>query len=453
MLPTPSKTNIAFILLMLIASIGNAQKNIDRIIAVVGEKIVLYSDIESQRFQAMQQGLNLGSVEKMRCFILDQLIYQKLLIHQAELDSLEVSDAQINAELEGRLKYFENMIGGKKELEKYYGKSYPEIKDEFYDIIKEKLLAQQMEKKITSGIRVTPAEVRAFFNAIPKDSLPYVNSQVELAHITIIPTYSTEEDIKAKTKLEKIRSEIMSGKSTFCFEALDNSDDPGSRTKCGEYDYVPRGTMVPELETWAFKLKPGEYSEVFKTSYGWHFMQLLDRKGEEYKFRHILLSPKITKEQMQKASERLDSIYNDIKSGKITFEDAARIYSNDKETKNNGGKLFNMQTGDVKFDVSTLDASLFISIDKLNAGEISRPMSYETPDKKQGYRIIKLIKRTDPHMANLYDDYQSIMNAAQNQKEAKETQDWVNRRISTTYIWIHEDFRNCEFEYKWVKVP
>lgn len=453
MLLTHWKNSTTAVLFILLIVNIYAQKNIDRIAAVVGEKIVLYSDIESQRFQAMQQGVNLGSIEKMRCFILDQLIYQKLLIHQAELDSLEVSDAQINAELESRLKYFENMIGGKKELEKYYGKSYAEIKDEFYDIIKEKLLAQQMEKKIISGVRVTPAEVRAFFNAIPKDSLPYINSQVELAHITIIPTYSTEEELKAKHKLEKIRSEIISGKSTFCFEALDNSDDPGSRTKCGEYDYVPRGTMVPELETWAFKLKPGEYSEVFKTSYGWHFMQLLDRRGEEYKFRHILITPKISKEQMQKASEKLDSIYNEIKSGKITFEEAARLYSNDKETKNNGGKIFNLQTGDVKFDVSTLDVSLFISIDKLNSGEITRPMSYETTDKKQGYRIIKLLKRTDPHVANLYDDYQSIMNAAQNQKEAKETEDWVNRRIATSYIWIHEDFRNCDFEYKWVKTP
>lgn len=423
-------------------------QTIDKVVAIVGDRAILLSDVEKAKLQAEQEGVKFTT--DPRATILDQLIYEYLLVYQAEVDSLVVTDEQVNNKMEANLKYFESQIGGREALEKFYGKSVEAIKEEFFPQIKDKLLSQAMESKITEGLRVTPAEVRTFFEKIPVDSLPYINSYVEIAQITIIPKVSEAEKKRAKEKLVQIRADIISGASTFCFEAI-GSDDPGSSGRCGEYDFVRRGQFVPEFDAAAFSLKDGQYSEIFETSYGFHFLQLIQRRGEEYKCRHILKSPKVSALDMNNASLKLDTIFRKITQGEITFPDAAKKFSDDEETKQNGGRMLNPQTGDTHFDISEIDPQLFIQIDRMKVGEISKPSAFTTPDGKNGFRIIKLMNRSSPHRANLRDDYQMIQTAAQNEKQRTAVDNWVKSKISSTYIWIAEDFRVFEYRYNWLK--
>jgi peptidyl-prolyl cis-trans isomerase SurA len=441
---------IALLFLLLSPFAAKSQgKIIDRIIAIVGDKPILFSEMESQRLSAQSQGISLGL--NARNLILDELLYQYLLLHHAELDSIEVTESQIQNELEGRIKYFEYQIGGRQKLEEFYGKSIAEIKDEFYDLIRDKLLIQAMERKITENIKVTPAEVRAFYAKIPKDSLPLISSQIEMAQITMIPKVTEAEKALVKELLEKLRKDIIEDKTSFCIAAFE-SDDKSSSVKCGDLGWVQRKMLVPEFDAMVPKLKDGEYSEVFETTYGYHFMQLISRRGDEYHARHILKTPKVTATTLLNTSKFLDSIYNQIKAGTITFEDAAKKFSDDEETKMNGGKMLNPRTGDTRFDVSELDPQLFITIDRLKVGEFTRPGNYSTEDNRQGYRMIKLLSRTDPHRANLHDDYQLIMLAAQNDKEEKAIEAWIRSKIPVTYIWIADDLKNYNYKYPWIKV-
>jgi peptidyl-prolyl cis-trans isomerase SurA len=435
---------IAFLLVQ--TSLFAQGKNIDRVVAVVGDRPILFSEIEMQRLQAISAGLPMGS--ESRGEILDELLFQALLLTHAEIDSVTVSDAQVNNEMEGRLKYFEQQIGGRKKLEEFYGKSIAQIKEDFFEQIKDRLLAQAMERTITEGVKVTPAEVRAFYSRIPKDSLPLINSSVEIGQLTVIPKVTDQDKKKVREKLEAVRKRIISGASTFCVEAID-SDDPGTNTKCGEWDFVPRGTFVPQFDAIAFRLKEGEFSEVFETDYGFHFMQLLQRRGDEYKGRHILFIPKVSTYELRNSSLRLDSIYQAITRGTITWEKACEKFSSDDDSKRNGGRIMNPMNGDTKFDVSDLDPQLFLLIDRMKVGEISLPVNFNGNDGKPGFRLVKLISRSAPHQANLTDDYQMIQNAAQNDKESKIVDDWAKRKIGGTYVWIAEEFRSYKFRYNW----
>ncbi len=442
---------IKFLLLftaLSLASLAQAQQNIDRVVAVVGDKPVLWSELETQRLQAEQQGINLGANPYGQ--ILDQLLLQYLLLHNAEVDSVSVPENQVMSELDARIRYFENQIGGRKKLEEFYGKSIDQIKEEFHDVIQDKLTSQAMESKIVSEVKVTPSDIRRFFEKIPVDSLPYINSQVEIGQITIVPKVSDEDKKAVREKLEKVRTQIIKGETSFCLEAL-YSEDPGTNSKCGEWDFVRRGTFVPEFDAIAFRLKDGEYSEVFETDYGFHFMQLIQRRGEEYKGRHILYIPKVSAIQLREAGQKLDSISTQLVEGTLSFEEAVLLYSTDEESKFNHGKMMNPATGDARFDIAELDPQLFITIDQMQEGAFSRPIAFQTPDGKQGYRILKLIKRTSPHRANLNDDYQIIANAAQRDKERLALEGWTKYRIGITYIWISEEFRDYEYRYPWVK--
>lgn len=443
-----NKLLIALLFFTSVVFAQNKTQVIDKVVAVVGDKPILLSDVEKARLQMMSEGISFKPED--RALILDQLIYEYLLIHHAIQDSLEVTDDQVNNKMEANLKFFEQQIGGRDKLEEFYGKTVEQIKEQFFPQIKDKLLSQAMESKITEGLKVTPAEVKKFFESIPVDSLPFINSYVELAQISIIPKVSDDDKRKAKMKLAKIREDIISGASTFCFEAAINSDDPGSASKCGEYDFVRKGQFVKEFDAAAFSLKDGQFSEIFETSYGYHFMQLIQRRGEEYKCRHILIVPKVTNADMTRASVLLDSLYQAIANNQITFEEAALKYSDDAESKHNGGKMINMQTGDTHFDVREIDPQMFILIDKMKVGEVSKPAQYQAPENKIGFRMIKLLKRSNPHRANLNDDYQMIQGAAQGDKERRTVDNWVSSKIPATYIWIDPDYSQFDFKYNWL---
>lgn len=423
---------------------------IDKIIAVVGSDIVLLSDLETQYLQFVASGNDIQ--ENTKCMLYEEQLFQALLLNQAKIDSITVAESQVETELDRRLRYFISQFGSEEKLEEFYEKSIVEIKAEFYNMIKDQLLMQSMQQNLTSGLKVSPAEVRAYYNSIPKDSLPFINSEVEVAHIVKKPPISEAEKKRVKDKLKGFRKRVLNGED-FGTIAYLYSEDPGSAKKNGELGFLPRNALVPEFARIAFNIKPGQVSEIVETDYGYHIIQFIARKGSEVNVRHILLSPKIIASDMVKAMNFLDSISNVINTvDTIDFNTAAIMSSDDKETRNNGGLLVNPQTGTTKFEmdqVSQVDPSLFFVIDKMEPGDISKPVVVQLPDGSSAYRIVKLLSRSAPHKANLKDDYQRIQDAALSEKQGKTIMDWINKNISKTYIKIDDDYKNCDFDNNW----
>jgi len=425
-------------------------KIIDKVVAVVGGKMILKSDVENQYVQAVMQGYKKGD-STYKCSLLEEMMFQKLLLTQAEIDSVVVTESQIETDLERRIKYFSKQMGGDDQLEKYYNKSIVEIKADFRDVIKDQLLQQNVESKITDGIKVTPSEVKSFFNNLPKDSIPTVSSVIEVGEIVKMPKVNEEAKGIAKEKLNAIRERIVKGEN-FSTLAVLYSEDPGTSSKGGELGFTSRGDLDPDYEAAAYKLKPGEISPVFLSKYGYHIVQMIERRGELINTRHILIKTKVATEDLLKAKLSLDTIYSKIKSvnDSLTFEKAALRYSNDP-SRTNGGLLVNTETGTSKFEPDQLDASIFFVIDKMKVGEISQPVPMTTEDGKQAYRILYLKSRTDPHRANMKDDYDYIQSAALKQKQNKTIAEWIRKKAAATYIRISDEYKYCKFTYQWFK--
>lgn len=425
---------------------------IDKIVAQVGDNIVLLSDLQGQRLQAVQAKMDID--DQFDCRVLEELMYQFLLINQAKLDSIVVSDAQVDAEMENRLRVIEAQIGSRQKMEEFYGKSVAQIKKEFKENIRDQLLAQEMERQITSEVSVTPREVEAFYNNIPKDSIPFINSKLRFQQIVIYPEITAADKQKSYDKLEKIRQDIVSGKKSFSTMAIIHSMDPGSSNKGGEI-VASRGMMVPQFEATAFKLEIGQVSEVFETDYGYHILQLLDRKGDDYKCRHILIIPEYSDDAITMAALRLDSAYKKLTAKEITWDEAVIRYSNDESTKENKGIITNPITGDQQWDMEDLnqvDQQIYLLTDQLDEGDISQPSLYQNyMERKEGVRIVRLMQRTPPHTANLKDDYSLIQKAAENDKKQEVIQSWTQSKIKNAYVKIDPDFHTCEFRNNWLK--
>ena len=445
--------NLITALLVIISTGVLAQKGdiIDKVVGVVGEEIILKSEVETQLLQYIQSGA--PTTIETRCNLYEDIMYQKLLLHQSKLDSIEVGEDQIESEMQRRLAYFISQIGSEKKLEEFYNKSILEIKAEFHDVIRDQILVQMMEQKIMDGIELTPSEVKDYFKNIPKDSLPYINSEVELAQIVIKPKISDREKEIAKIKMDGYRKDILAGFSKFEVIATLYSSDPGSAAQGGSLGYMLLDNFVPEFADAARKLKVGDLSEVIETEYGYHIMEVLNRRGEEYEIRHILLSPKVNPYDLVKAKNQLDSITSLIDEiDTLNFGIAATLFSDDEETKQNGGRLINYMTGTSKFDMAQLgqmDATLSFTIDKMEEGDISKPIATQLPDGSQAYRLVKIMSRTDPHIVNLNDDYQRIKEAAKVQKQAEKLANWITKKAVKTYIKIDNTFSTCEFENNW----
>ncbi len=423
----------------------NAQQVIDKVIAVVGKYPVLYSDLEAGIIQKEKEG------EKTdRCKTMEDLIYQKLLLAQADRDSVVVSDAEVDAEVNRRLAYYINMIGGEDKFEAFYGKRTNVFKDEIRPDVHDQLVAQKMQQKVSGDTKLTPSEVRIFFNSIPTDSLPLINSEVEIGQIVKKPPVSEAAKKETRALLETYRQRVLKGESMSVLAAL-YSEDPGSAKNGGRIDGVMRGMMVPEFESVAFRLKRGEVSEVFETTYGYHFIELIERKGETVDIRHILLMPKMTSLDLVKCKYELDSIQKLIIENKITFEEAARKFSDDKETKQNGGLMVNPNTAATKWedeDISHLDPNLVFMLGKLEVGDVTTPMNFQTNDQKPAYRILTIRSRTEPHKANLKDDYNKLLQMASYEKQKKNIKDWIEKKSKSTYIKIEPEYL-CKFENRW----
>jgi len=422
----------------------------DRIIAIVGDNIIKQSELESEYLQFVAHSEDV--TENTRCKMLEDILYQKLLVAQAERDSVEVTDSQVDSELDRRLRYYIGQFGSEENFTAFYGKTVEDYKAELRDDVKDLLLAQTMQSKVTSNVNVTPAEVKAYFNRIPSDSLPFINAEIEIGEIVKRPPVTTEAKLEAKNKISKLRERVLKGEN-FSSLAVLYSEDPGSAKNGGEYKNIQRGQFVPEFDAISFSMKENQVSEVFETDYGYHFMQLIARRGEFVDLKHILITPKISDMDMVASKIKLDSIYELIRIDSLSFEQAAAKYSDNDESKNVNGLIVNPSTGSTKFEMDELgqlDPSLVFTIDKLKVGELAKPALAMTKDAKQSYRILYLKSRTEPHRANLKDDYQKIQTAALEEKKQKTIADWVNKKLQSTYVKLEDDFKTCKFDNKWI---
>jgi peptidyl-prolyl cis-trans isomerase SurA len=425
-------------------------KVIDQIVAVVGGNVILKSDIETQYLQMQAQGAT--STGDMKCEILESLLEQKLLLAEAELDTtITVTDNQINQEMDRRMQYFIEHIGSEKEVEEYFHKPIIQIKADMEDAIREQLMTQQMHSKITEDVTVTPSEVRRFYKDMKPDEIPMVKEQLEYAQITVLPKISEKEDLRVKTQLRDLKKRVENGEN-FATLAVLYSEGPSARNG-GELGYLGRGQLDPAFAAVAFNLKPGKVSKVVKSEMGYHIIQLIDRKGEKVNVRHIIIKPKVEPEELEHAKQHIDSIADYIRRDSISWEKASYLYSFDKDTRNNKGLVINPQTGSSKFEASQLDPAVSKVITKMKIGEISDPFLMLDPKRqRQVYTIVKLLDKTEPHKANLAEDYQTLSDMCLQKKKEKVYEDWIADRVAKTYVRIDDSYVNCNFKFKnWVK--
>ncbi|MCB0396526.1 MAG: peptidylprolyl isomerase [Flavobacteriales bacterium] len=462
---------------------------VNQIIATVGNDIILQSELEEQYKQLLAQGIDPPG--NIRCQILEDILFQKLLKNQAKIDSVTVSASQVESELDRRVSYFVRQIGSVEKMEEYYEKSIIEIKDEFRELIEEQLLSQTMRGKIINDIKVSPSEVRQFYKEIPEDSLPYINMEVELSHLVLYPEINDDQKREVKDKLTSYRDRVVEGTTSFAALARIYSEDP-SYKQGGELGFVQRGDLVPEFEAVAFQLTPidevnrmvdsasaeltklkklgGEdlearlnrmnksidslkrmrCSHIVESQFGFHLIQLIERRGEQINVRHILLRPKLSEDDIQKSQVKLDSIRTVIRNGGMTFEEAVLKFSNDEDSKQSGGKIVNPNTGTTRFEMDQLDPLLSFTVNPMDVGNISEPITSQSMDGKSGYRIVKLSSRTSPHQMNLKDDYKRVQDMAQAQKETNAISDWIQKKRNNMYIHISDAFKSCVFMNNWV---
>ena len=428
----------------------NHRQKIDGVIAKVGDYIILDSDIDKSYMEIASQG---GSVKDItRCQMLGKLLEDKLYAHQAVQDSLKVTDAEVKSMMEERLNYMVEQIGSLDKVVSYYKKnSVEDFKSYFFDILKEQKLTSEMQKKIVDGVEITPEEVRNFFKAIPKADLPVFGAEMEVAQIVVTPKVSDEAKQKVIDKLKEFKKEILAGESSFATKAVLYSQDPGSRATGGYYKMNRKTQFVKEFKDVAFSLAEGEISEPFETEFGFHIIYVEKIKGQDVELRHILLSPVVTTEDLNAAKEKIELIRKRITDKELTFADAARTMSDEKETRANGGALINPKTQDTRFELTKMEPSLYSQISNLKDNEISQPLLDEDQSGKKKYKLITVTNRINQHTADYGKDYIKIKDLALKEKQIKAIGKWFDDKIKDTYIKIIGEYRDCEFTNNWLK--
>jgi peptidyl-prolyl cis-trans isomerase SurA len=422
-------------------------KTVDEIAALVGSHPVFWSDVEAQYAQAKAQGAG-GDPFALHCEIFENLVFQKLLVNQAEIDSLVVSDDQVNSELDRRLRYYIQQFGSQQKLEEFYDKSLEEFKNELREPLRLELLSQQAQSAITANVKMTPNETKEYFNSLKPDSIPIVPMEYEIGQIVKTPVVGPAQLKESRDKLIALRNRVLKGEK-FSTLAVLYSEDPGSAAKGGELGLFSRGTMAPEFESAAFNLKnKNDISEIIKTKFGYHLLQLIERKGDFVNVRHILIIPKVSPDDLVVAAAKLDSVVEKIRADSLTFEKAVLLYSDDPG-KVNGGLIQSQSSGNTRLAADELDPKVFFVIDKMQPGDISNSLPYLTEDGTQAYRVLYLKLRTEPHKANLKDDYNKIQEWALDNKKQKVIAKWIETKSKTAYIRLGDKFKTCEFKYKW----
>jgi len=425
----------------------DSKEMIDGVVAVVGNEVIFLSDLQESINQYEVQ-FGEPSSEELITQVLEELLFQKLLLHHASIDSIVVGESEVINNLNRRMDYLISNLGSERKVEKYFDKSLSKIKETLEFSIRDQMTVQLMQQEITSSVEITPSDVYDFFNNLDQDSLPFLEDQFKIAQILILPNPSDSSLMETKKKLNNLRNRITSG-DKFSTMAILYSEDPGSSRNGGEYLDIKKGQLTKKFESVVFSLSPGEISSVFETEYGFHIAELIDRRGGIVDFRHILMIPKIFQHQMEETKKFLISLKDIIDNNETTFEKAAKEYSNDVETKYNGGLLINNQTGEHLFFLEELDLLIKNKIQNMDSGMIIGPLYYKMEDGKEAYRLVKLIEKKDAHFANVSQDYNLIKMYAENDKKQNKLSDWINLKIEETYIYINNDFINQNFVYNW----
>jgi peptidyl-prolyl cis-trans isomerase SurA len=426
---------------------------IDEVIWVVGDEAILRSDVENWRLQMQLEGQRISG--DPYCVIPEQMAIQKLYLHQAKLDSIEAPENQVVTMVETRINEAINQIGSKEKLEEYLNKTISVIREEWKQNVREQSLVQEVRKKLVENIKVTPGEVRAFFNRIPQDSLPYIPTTVEIAIVTQEPVIALDEIDDIKRRLREYTEQVTSGQREFSTLARMWSEDLESAKRGGELGFVGKGTLLPEFAAVAFELNdPKRVSRIVETEYGFHIIQLIEKRGDRINVRHILLKPKVSKEELNTARLKLDSIRNDILANKFTFEDAATYLSHDKDTRNNKGLMVNQtqsysdRFGTSRFEMDELPPEIAAMVYNLNVGDISPVFTMINSKQKNVVAIIKLKSKIEGHKADLSEDFQALKSMVEAEKEEATLNKWLDNKIRETYVRINENWKNCDFKMK-----
>ena len=449
-LPLPLFLSIALLLLNVSASraqlgIGRpqGQQLIDGIVVKVDNQIVLRSDVENIYAQEVARAEGKALPPDLKCKILQSLVINKLMLAKAETDSVVVAETRVNSELDRRMAYFVQQIGSEKKLEEAYNKTVKALKEDLRPQVRDQLVQQEMQENITGKLTVTPREVSTYFNRVPKDSLPYFSTEVEVGQIVIPAQVSDKAKQTTITKLNDIRGRVLAGES---FETLakEFSEDPGSGKQGGYLGFFKKGELVPEYTAAAMKLEPGQLSPIVESQFGFHLIQLIERKGDSFSSRHILMKASTGSADASVAAQKLTKLRRQILADSSTFAKAAKDFSTDKQSAGNGGLLANRQDGGSRLPLDKLDPAIFFTIDTMKVGHITPPMPYRTDDGKDAMRILWLKSNTPPHQANLTDDYQKIAQAALSEKKNKVLDDWFIKNRGSVYLEVVPEYAQCK---------
>lgn len=445
-------TKVYALLLMLFAAVSvYGQDNvIDEVVWVVGDEAILKSDVESERLNAQYEGRKFDG--DPYCIIPEQLAVQKLFLHQAAIDSIEVSEQEVIGQVERRTNWLIEQVGGSKEkLEEYYNKTSTQIREMLRENIRDGLTVQKMQQHIVGEIKITPAEVRRYFKDLPQDSIPFVPTQVEVQIVTLEPKIPLEEVERVKKTLRDYTDGINSGKMSFATYARFYSEDPGTARRGGELGFMGKGELVPEYANVAFNLQdPNKVSKIVETEFGFHIIQLIEKRGDRINTRHILLKPKVEEKDLEAALVRLDSIADDIRNQKFTFDDAATYISQDKDTKNNHGLMANKNTGTARFemqDLAQVSQEVAKMVENMNVGEISRAFTMINDKGKEVCAIVKLKSRINGHKATISEDYQRLKAIVMEKRSEDKLEKWIKEKQKHTYVRINEKWQKCDFKY------
>ena len=440
------------IIFLLALSLGvQAQGVIDEVIWVVGDEAILRSEVEDERLRAQYEGQSIPG--DPYCVIPEQMAVQKLFLHQAELDSVEANESSVSHQVDMRLNYYINQIGSKEKMEEYFRKPASEIREEMMTMVRNQMIIQQMQQKLTSSIKPTPAEIRRYYNSLPPDSIPMMPAQVEVQILSFEPPVPVEETERVKQRLREFTERIQNGSADFSMLARLYSEDTESAKRGGELGFVGKGQLVPEFAEVAFNLNdPKRVSRIVKTEYGYHIIQLIEKKGDRINCRHILLRPRISASDKVRAIERLDSIRQLIAHDSLTFEQAVMQFSEDKNTVMNAGLMINPNTGSSQFEYQDLAPEISKQLFTMQEGDLSQPfVMMDQAKNREVCAIVRLKKKTDIHRANLVDDFQTIKTMLENKEGAELLHNWILQKQKTTYIQIAPEWQGCDFEYpNWI---
>ena len=428
-----------------------AQNNIAEEVAwIVGDEAIYKSDIEEQYQQLQYERTPIDG--NPYCVIPEQIAIDKLFLHQAKIDTIEVPNSTVQQSVDARINYFIANLGSKEKVEEYFRKPIPEIREQLMNTVRDQYTIQQVQSSLTKNVKATPSDVRKFYNSIPKDSLPLIQKQVEVEIITINPIIPQQEIDEVKSRLRDYAQRVNNGESDFSTLALLYSED-GSAMSGGEIGFKSRNDLVPEYANVAFNLNdPKKVSKIVETEFGYHIIQLIEKRGDRINTSHILLKPKVNQKDLDSAVVKLDSLRKDILANKYTFEQAALYVSQDKDSRNNKGLMMNPQTHTTLFEMADLPDEIGKVVDKLQVGEISEPfIAINKSNNRQQVAMVKLVRRIEAHKADLAEDFQVLKDMYENKRKAEIIDEWVKEKQKKTYVHISEGWRNCEFKYNWRK--